>query len=388
VLDGKDIAFICAYFVYKGDKMPEVVLDRSSPVPLYFQLLEIMKRDLSLLKNGARFSTERELVELYDISRVTVAKAVNQLVNEGVLVRVQGKGTYVREKADKTAISNILFFTPSPLHEYISGGNPLVGDLVRGVMEEAEKIGANMLFVSIPQGVTETEYCTAKIIDMQADGVIFLALQNLAKLIVTAKRRSIPSVLLNVKTAGLEQEQQIFTLETVGIKKVVDYLVSLGHSRIGYVGPGVATGSLPQVDRLAGYHKALSDNGLQVEGGAVLDWNVNHPKIKLLEFLRKNDKTTAIVAQNDEIACEVIRMLQGIGKNVPRQISVTGFDNAPYAEKFDPGLTTVAMPRAEMGRVAVRKLLAIINGKNPGLAGNQLEPELIIRHSAARLAAF
>ncbi|MFW5981146.1 MAG: GntR family transcriptional regulator [bacterium] len=79
-------------------------LNKNTPVPLYYQLMGIIKENIDndILKAGDLLPSERELAEIYKVSRPTIRQALKELVNEGMLVREKGKGTYVAEAEDKT----------------------------------------------------------------------------------------------------------------------------------------------------------------------------------------------------------------------------------------------------------------------------------------------
>ncbi|MFA6666312.1 MAG: GntR family transcriptional regulator, partial [Armatimonadota bacterium] len=94
-------------------------LARDQVTPLFYQLVNVLRDSVKEMEDGSRFSTERELSLQYGVSRGTVVRAINQLVDEGYLYRIQGKGTFVRQKIVPSKSHNILIILPKPIREYI-----------------------------------------------------------------------------------------------------------------------------------------------------------------------------------------------------------------------------------------------------------------------------
>ena len=171
-------------------------------------------------------------------------------------------------------------------------------------------------------------------------------------------------------------------------RAMVDYLIEAGHRRIAH-----ATGPLDNVeaqDRLAGYRDALrqaelpADEGIVWEGGFAFAHGVS----VAARFLATPERPTAIFAANDEMAMGIIKTVKDAGLHVPRDVSVAGFDDIEFASYFDPALTTVRQPRAELGRLAAESLVARIGGiGNKMQLRTRLPCSLVIRDSVGPCAA-
>ena len=140
-------------------------------------------------------------------------------------------------------------------------------------------------------------------------------------------------------------------------RTLTEYLISVGHRRIGHI-TGPMRGSEAE-DRVAGYRDAVEAAGIAFDPGLV--WQGSYEaetgaEVAASHFLPMTDRPTAVFAANDESAIGFIKAVRDAGLSVPEDVSVAGFDDIGYAALFDPGLTTMRQPRAELGRVAAESL--------------------------------
>ena len=173
-------------------------------------------------------------------------------------------------------------------------------------------------------------------------------------------------------------------------RTMIEYLISVGHRRIGHI-----TGPMrgPETDdRVAGYRDALDAAGIAFD--ACLVWQGDYQsdsgaEAAVRRFLPMADRPTAVFAANDESAIGFIKAVRDAGLSVPADVSVAGFDDIGYAALFDPGLTTMRQPRAELGRVAAEILVQRMNGNggSPPPRITRLPCTLVVRESVAPLPA-
>lgn len=162
-----------------------------------------------------------------------------------------------------------------------------------------------------------------------------------------------------------------------------NHLLTLGHRRIAYIGKDVH--AMDAIERYAGYRTALEvanvplDPLLQCEGAftALDGYNATRTLMALEE------PPTAIFAGNDRQATGVYRALYELGLSIPSAISVVGFDNLPYTDLMNPPLTTVHVPRFELGRVAATMLINLIAGAQLPMRRMVLPTRLLERQSCA-----
>ena len=164
-----------------------------------------------------------------------------------------------------------------------------------------------------------------------------------------------------------------------GIRAALDHLHGLGHRRIALVGghPFAAIG-----ERRAAYRDWTEEHGLAVPDGYV-QLRSNEPaggEAALEALLALPDPPTAIVCTTDLIAVGVLHAAAARGVSVPRDLSVTGFDDLPLSAHLVPALTTLRMPI----RVMAARAVGIAIGDQVAPTGEEcLEPELIVRRSTA-----
>lgn len=148
-----------------------------------------------------------------------------------------------------------------------------------------------------------------------------------------------------------------------GTRYAVGYLITLEHKRIGFIG-GPA-GRLASETRLNAYREALAEAGLVLDPHLLKRGDFTQPTgfAAAQELLRLADPPTAIFAANDLSAFGVIEAVKHHGLRIPEDISVVGFDDIPMASQVFPPLTTVKRPLEQLGRAAVRLLLAKLRGE-------------------------
>ena len=164
---------------------------------------------------------------------------------------------------------------------------------------------------------------------------------------------------------------------------MTEYLLELGHRRIGFVIGHPDHGS--SHDRLAGYRSALERHGIEFDPALVeqgmFDYESGHSCARNL--LALDPRPTAIFASNDAMAMGVLSVAHEKGLDVPRELSVAGFDDSPLARHSWPPLTTVRQPIAEVARLATQELMKRLQGREDEDSHHRLQAELVLRASTA-----
>lgn len=169
-----------------------------------------------------------------------------------------------------------------------------------------------------------------------------------------------------------------------GMYQMTRHLLTLGHRDFALV-LGAYTAALPH-NRLDGCVRALRERGLNLREGRVFRQGLIHFRAAhefTKRLMRSKPYPTAIIYNNDEMAQAGILALREMGFEIPRDVSVVGYDDLPSAAYTCPPLTTVRQPRQELAKAVVRLLMRQIQGQ--GLDGTgciRLTPKLIIRRSS------
>jgi DNA-binding LacI/PurR family transcriptional regulator len=168
----------------------------------------------------------------------------------------------------------------------------------------------------------------------------------------------------------------VFVDQRAGTDAAVRLLLDLGHESVAHLaGPREWAAARR---RLEGWRDALGDrSALDPLHG---DWSAGSG-FELGRRLARDPTVTAVFAANDEMALGAMRAMLEAGRSVPRDVSIVGFDDVPFARYLTPPLTTVRQDLDETGRRAVRRLLDDIEGVDEGVVRAALAPELIVRES-------
>ena len=162
---------------------------------------------------------------------------------------------------------------------------------------------------------------------------------------------------------------------------VTEFLLNLGHRRIGFIIGHPDHGS--SHDRLAGYRSALERHDIDYDDSLVeqgrFDYESGYSCARNL--LSLNPRPTAIFASNDPMAMGVLSAAHEIKLDVPRELSVAGFDDSPLARHAWPPLTTVRQPITDVARLATEVLMQRLQGRLEGDSDHRLQAELVRRAS-------
>jgi DNA-binding LacI/PurR family transcriptional regulator len=167
--------------------------------------------------------------------------------------------------------------------------------------------------------------------------------------------------------------------------QVVEYLLSLGHERIATIS---SVNNYPSThQRLAGYRDALLKAGIKPDDALVrygsFDYSFSSGLAAAQSLLQQKQRPTAIFCISDMLALGAINGAQNMGLEVPRDVSVVGFDDVAHATMFRPHITTMAQPCYEIGQRATELLYRLMRSEPCPCQGVMLECQLVVRDSCA-----
>jgi alanine racemase len=239
-----------------------------------------------------------------------------------------------------------------------------------------------VLCTQTPGGVTEDEY-VEMLLDRQVSGIVFVSGLN-ADTTADPDRyrklisRPLPVAFINGYVEGVEAPFISCDDHAAG-GMAVRHLASLGHRRIGLItGPGRF---LPVQRKLAGYREAMQEHVGEVDEDLIelSLFGVEGGDAAAARLLERG--VTAIVCGSDLMALGAIRAARSRGLDVPRDISVVGYDDSPLIAFTDPPLTTLRQPVRDMSVAAVRALVDEISGDPAPNSEYIFRPELVVRGS-------
>lgn len=211
----------------------------------------------------------------------------------------------------------------------------------------------------------------------QVSGMVVLAPQVRVFNVLRGMALGVPFV--SLQTASGSDGHSHSADQVAGARSVTEHLISLGHRDILHVaGP---QDWIEAESRMRGYLDALREADLQTFPPIRGDWSADFGHFAGIELARRRD-FTAVFAGNDLMAIGLMHGFRDAGLDVPRDVSVVGFDDIPVAAHVWPPLTTVHQDFPELGRRAVRILLAEIRGEQAPSFG-PIAPRVLVRASAA-----
>ncbi|MDD2236982.1 MAG: GntR family transcriptional regulator [Kiritimatiellae bacterium] len=353
---------------------------------LYRQLADIIQKEIGDGKYipGDRLPSMDSLAAQYQVTKVTVRRALSELTNEGLIYAIPAQGTYIADPASaKPAPKPKSFMTIGLLSQILIPGN--TGqyhlDIIEGMREELELNHANL--VIMPGKYVQP---TTKLLDLitqsHLDGIILLGHfdPQLLRYILTAP---VPAVLLDHSLRGASVDTILIDNRDGGFQ-AMDRLLSLRHERVA-----VVTGPLDQIvvqERLAGIYDAADEHGVPHDSIQLIESNFVREAgyDAMCELLKQTPRPTAVFLMNDEMAAgamQAINMYSGL--SVPSDISIIGFDDTSLAQATHPPLTTIQIPRLFMGRLAVQRIVSRLEQPGQRCTTTTVPVKLISRASTA-----
>lgn len=360
--------------------------DRNAP--MYQVMIEELKAQIRGGKYapGQPLPNQRQLAKLYHTSEITSRRALTELVNEGCVYRVRGKGTFVRggeAEAESPAPVRHIFFTYHNL-SVDSLNHRYWGDMLEAISEVCEENGVDFHMWAVDERYRLPEEPGAAYVlttpPYDFDQKSLERWRDEGKRFVTVQfyypHLSIPYVVADNLTGGYLATQ---------------HLLSLGHRRTGIILTGRSVVDLNQEFslRLQGYRLALQRQQIPFdpELACVMDGELESAEMGYRGFKeligRSGERPTAIFVTSDLKAFGALKAAQDMGLEVPGDISLVGYDDIRISAYTYPHLTTINQNTAQIGRRAAEILLRELP-RSPGeLVKDEIVPRLIVRGTTA-----
>ncbi len=357
-------------------------IDFRSQKALYEQIENDIKSKISRgeLNIGDQVGSQHQLSKEYNVSLITVKKALSNLINEGILFSRVGKGTYVARKGKAFDISK---------HKSIGLvlrdlGHPFFSLIVQSIEAKASQLGYNVLLASSSGKQEKEESQISHFESIGVDGLIIASMNLLYRAtenIIALHKRNFPYVMVSymedpsIYYVGTDNEKGAFL--------ATEHLIKLGYKRIGYVNGG--KGNLLGLLRRKGYTKALKEYGRKLNKSYQFNLEIGTDRYKTGFMMGRNYKKSktvpdALFFYSDLAALGFQQGAIETGLKIPDDIAVVGFDDIDIAKYAPSPLTTVKQDTQRIGELAVQSIINRIDGKSTRVRV-LIEPELIIRNS-------
>lgn len=355
---------------------------------LYLQIEKWMRTAIASqsLQAGDRLPTEAELCKRFDVSRSTVRQAISRLEREGTILRIRGKGTFLRQ-----------INAPAPVsaREKTVGliacrkNDTLQMEVLLGLESAAKSRNYSVIFSCSGDSADGELQEIERMLQRDVQGMVVMPVSNCATTpgVQRLMEAKLPVVLVDRYLTDL-QTDYVTADNYAGAFHATEHLIILGYRRLAYICIGdnaLSTSSVAM--RYKGYCGALDAYGLSDLIQPEHKINVEDPNaiVELLDALAQtvplNDLPPAIVAAHDAIALSFMRTAARLGRFAPRDFAIVGFDDLPIASQISVPLTTVAQPRFDMGYQAGHMLIDKIEGLAVNGGRRELPVSLVVRES-------
>ena len=338
--------------------------------------------------------TLEDIGRLAGVSRSTVSRVINDqnsvspAVRERVhdVIRRTGFSPNVAARslaARRTGVIGLVI--PSRVHSLFE--DPYFGLLIKSISSAGNAAQQTLALFLFETEEEEEDVYPRALASGLVDGVILTASRMGDPVLARLVEGSLPFVMVGRPDRDDSQISYVDVDNVGGAFAAAVHLCNLGYRRIAYVGGPTSTTS--GLDRLAGFGDGLATCGVPLSPSLRADGD--YSQRSGYEAMRSllPQRPDAVFVASDTMAFGALQALRDAGVSVPQDVAVVGFDGLPAAQHSVPALTTVRQSVAGTGSHAVRILLDLVSGQEPGPVAEVLPTELVVREScgAARSAA-
>lgn len=330
--------------------------------------------------------TIKEVAIAAGISTQTVSRVVNDRPDVAPETRVHVRQMIEKLGYQPSKIARSLIRGQSNTIAAVSFGIGLYGPamLLQGIQAGAEQAGYSLMLNILPDvEVYAAEKILRDMLSYHVDGIMWAVPeigQNQEWIQQILSDFTVPIVFLNVQprpnlvTAHIDNKQ--------GGRLATEHLINQGRQNIGIITGPMNWWEARQ--RELGWREALAENGRFVDESYIAngDWTPSSGERCIRMLLEWHPDMDAVFVCNDQMALGAMKVARQMGRRIPQDLAVIGYDDIPESPYFSPALTTIRQDMAQMGRKGVKQLLAI--GDDSDSASTQsiiLQPELIVRES-------
>ena len=328
--------------------------------------------------------TLEQVAALAGVSRATVSRVVNgspKVLPDTVAAveRAIVELGYVPNRAARALVTrrtdSVALVVPEPDSRVFS--DPFFAGILRGVSSALAPTSSQLVLLIEPSA-GDDQRLLRYLRGGHVDGAIIVSHHGRDNVLQELAQLPLP-IVFSARPLGVEVPVASVDVDNVaGARTAVEYLLSKGRRKLGTVaGPVDMTAG---IDRLTGYRQVMAAEGL-AEAVAYGDFTADGGEQAALKLFAEHPDLDGVFVANDLMATAALRVLSQLGKRVPEDVSVVGFDDSVVATTTTPKLTTVRQPVVQLGTRLAEILLAKIGGAD--LTGPEIfSTELIIRGSA------
>lgn len=335
------------------------------------------------------FPSLRVLARQHDTGVRVARNAVDILVKEGLLYRRERSGTFVRLAAgDRVGAAERASPRCVTIVERATGTLPTFvrSDYLQGHTQALDSTDIKMRVMGLPAEVERLPTIFSKQFPFSEQACVLINITQ-APILQWLIDHQVPFVVQNYTQypkEALPPHHSVAVNKVRGAFEATQFLIDQGHQRIGYAGFSEFD-SDDLLEVYEGYAAAMRCGGLEVRRQDIMPVNTDEPHMACepaMRWLKGRDLPTAMLARTDAAAVGILAAAQLLGIDVPSQLSVIGFNNQLEAATTNPPLTTVGVPRVQLGREAIACLLDSIQQPSSPIT-RILDCQLVHRESCA-----
>ncbi|MSS62315.1 LacI family DNA-binding transcriptional regulator [Velocimicrobium porci] len=327
----------------------------------------------------------RDISAMTGYSPATVSNALNHKkgVNKETsakIFQVAKEVGYINESSI-TKIKLVIFHKNGLIVE----DTPFFPSLINGFEQECRQYGYEMVIYNVDQRDADYEKQVNSLITEAGSAIVILATEMLDGDLEIYKKATCPIVVLDYWTESMEFNAVLIN-NADSARMATEYLIDRGHREIGYIRGNYRIKGFRS--RFAGFQIALRKHRIKFNDEYVytVKTTLNGAYQDMVGYLKKNPKLpTAFFVDNDLMALGAMKAFQEQGYRIPEDISIVGFDDLPFSEISSPRLSTVRVPNTEMGKIAVRRLVELIEKRDTIVTKTQVCTQFIERDTVKKL---
>jgi DNA-binding LacI/PurR family transcriptional regulator len=305
----------------------------------------------------------KDIAKAAGVSHSTVSRALSDspLVSDETKARIQRLAQEMGYSPNTLARSLVTRQTYTIGVVVTTIADPFVAEVVQGIEATAHDYNYTVILCS-SGAQPEREIAAVEMLrSKRVDGVIVTSSRIGALYLEHLERIGAPIVLINNHNESSGRYTFTITVDNRhGGYLATEHLVQLGHRRIAYVTAPADHSS--DLDRMAGYRQALIAGGIEPDPALIVPGNgrADGGEQALPALIELSEPPSAVFCYNDMTAIGLMHAARQVGLSVPGDMAVVGFDDIPFASYFYPPLTTIAQPKIEMGRLAMKMTLSLM----------------------------
>jgi len=334
----------------------------------------------------------KSIAQELSISTASVSRALNDQpgVGENLRARILEKAAeldlrqHMGARGLASAQSFTLGFFIRKKQDLSPYSDPFYGEILHGVEQVVNGSAYHLAIASLDDEMLRDPESFRYVRERRIDGMILAGPDIPADFILPMLRSGVPVVLVD-NLLEFTQSHAVTSDDEGGAYQAARYLLALGHTQIGLIAGPEAWSSNRNRER--GYRRALAEAGYPL-AVVHMDWtNIDTGRAAFTRLLAQAPDVTAVAAVNDSMAFGALLSARAAGLRVPHDLSIIGFDDLSWAALSDPPLTTIHIPKHQLGAEAARRLLSLLNATPQVATHLLLSVSLIERSTCATCTA-